>query len=82
MSCRAGGRVAETTATAISNPPKAAAAASLTDRLMSVPGPEAAETLAALGLGRGIARGLDRLRAALRRNGGGQIGQLLGLQSQ
>ena len=50
MSCRAGGRVADTTATAISNPPKAAAAASLTDRLMSVPGPEAAETLAALGV--------------------------------
>src|SRR3546814_11959444 len=51
-------------------------------RLMSVLAPEAAEPFACLGLDRSVARGFERLSAALRGDRGGEVGELLRLERE
>src|SRR3546814_8045215 len=49
---------------------------------MSVRAPEAAEPSACLGLDRSVARGFERLSAALRGDRGGEVGELLRLERE
>src|SRR3546814_1067951 len=67
---------------AMSRPPSAPAAAIFAVRLMSVLAPEAAEPFACLGLDRSVARGFERLSAALRGDRGGEVGELLRLERE
>src|SRR3546814_18033230 len=65
-----------------STPPSTATATSFAARPSSVSLAEAAEAFAAFGLGGGAARGVEHLRAALRRDRGGEIGELLRLDRE
>src|SRR3546814_17338196 len=70
----AGGEERCRIASAISTPPSTATAAIFAARPISGSLAEAAEAFAAFGLGGGAARGVEHLRAALRRDGG-EIGR-------
>src|SRR3546814_1701549 len=67
---------------AMSRPPSAPAAAIFAVRLMSVLAPEAADPFACLGLDRSVARGFERLSAALGGDRGGGDGALLRLERE